>query len=197
MPRKSSFSPPGGTVDGWHTYAPSSGRSTVPLVPEAHATPPPTLSMPRRSAVVFEVSSVHCAWDEEVAVRIARRASFVRMRISVRYPCGVEQTLRAIEVRAFPSMRQMRRMDGAPGDKIRGQFGFGLAILGRRSECVWIGFRVLTEPSGAKAHIHLEVSFGTTKVVPCYKTRAGGFSASTKQVPTHGSRVSGSRPGAP
>src|SRR5208337_4470387 len=60
-PRKSRCSAPGGTAHACHRYPPSSVRSTVPFVPEAHATPEPTLSMPRKSAAVPELSISHCA----------------------------------------------------------------------------------------------------------------------------------------
>ena len=59
MPRKSSFSAPGGMEQDCQTYPPSSVRRTVPLVPLAQATPLPTLWMPRRSAVVLEVCMVN------------------------------------------------------------------------------------------------------------------------------------------
>ena len=42
VPWRSRCSAPGGTVHDCQTYPPSSVRSTVPLVPEAHATPSPT-----------------------------------------------------------------------------------------------------------------------------------------------------------
>src|SRR5579875_3899460 len=52
----------GGMAQGCQTKPASSVRRTVPLVPEAQATPPPTLSIPRRSAVVWASWSCHWAW---------------------------------------------------------------------------------------------------------------------------------------
>src|SRR5579863_37781 len=114
MPRKSSFSAPGGMEQDCQTYPLSSVRKIVPLVPEAHATPLPTLWMPRRSAVVLEVWSVHWVWPDVVAARSARSVKAVRMRISVRHWWGAEQTLRAREVVLSHPLRQKRRKGGAP-----------------------------------------------------------------------------------
>jgi len=70
MPRKSSRSAPGGTVQGCHSNPPSSVRRTVPLLPEAQAMPLPTLEIPRRSAVVVESSICHWAWaDAAISAR--------------------------------------------------------------------------------------------------------------------------------
>ena len=65
MPRKSRCSAPGGTEQRCQRKPSSSVRTTVPLVPEAQATPLPTLSMPRRSAVVGGVAMSNWARAEE------------------------------------------------------------------------------------------------------------------------------------
>ncbi len=58
-PRKSSLSAPGGIAHDCHSYPPSSVRRTVPLVPLAQATPPPTAWIPRSPAPVPLCSSTH------------------------------------------------------------------------------------------------------------------------------------------
>jgi hypothetical protein len=53
------------------------------LLPEAHATPLPTLWIPRRSAVVFDVSICHCAWTQPKQVSRRRAVKTVRLRLQM------------------------------------------------------------------------------------------------------------------
>ena len=68
------------------TYPPSSVRRTVPLVPEAQATPLPTLWIPRRSAVVLEVCIVNWAWAV-AAIVASPRIRLGRISDSVEQAC--------------------------------------------------------------------------------------------------------------
>src|SRR5271163_2688539 len=98
MPRKSSFSAPGGMAQDCHMYPPSSVRRMVPLAPLAHATPLPTAWMPRRPALVVEF------WNSQGVVAIfwlgcsARSAVTRQTRLTNRrYPVRLGEVRVAID----------------------------------------------------------------------------------------------------